>query len=133
MCRPEVEALAALRILSSALGKLDLKRLNLSDNALGEKGLRACKDAFQNQVAILIPLYTDETCQEYCLLQEVGISVVFSSQLNFVSGWAATRRGADYKCVSMGRQAPRGWIVGGGGSLHLHSTQAHDWIMEKLI
>ena len=53
--------MAALRILSSALGKLDLKRLNLSDNALGEKGLRACKDAFQNQVDISEILNTDST------------------------------------------------------------------------
>ena len=54
-----MEALAALRILSSALGKLDLKRLNLSDNALGEKGLRACKDAFQNQVTFVRSSATD--------------------------------------------------------------------------
>jgi hypothetical protein len=49
-----MEALAALRILSAALGKLDLKRLNLSDNALGEKGIRACREAFQNQVRVQI-------------------------------------------------------------------------------
>ena len=49
--RPEREALAALDILSKALGKLNLRRLDLSDNALGEKGLRACSAAFQNQVS----------------------------------------------------------------------------------
>lgn len=38
----EDEALAALRILSAALGKARLRHLNLSDNALGEKGIRAC-------------------------------------------------------------------------------------------
>lgn len=48
--RPEAEALAALRTLSAALASLPLKRLNLSDNALGEKGVRACAPAFSNQV-----------------------------------------------------------------------------------
>lgn len=46
----EDEALAALRILSAALGKARLRHLNLSDNALGEKGIRACAAAFSEQV-----------------------------------------------------------------------------------
>jgi Ran GTPase-activating protein 1 len=39
--RPEVEALNAMTIISSALEGSKLKSLNLSDNALGEKGIRA--------------------------------------------------------------------------------------------
>ena len=47
--RPEDEALAALRILSNALATCNLHHLNLSDNALGEKGIRACAASFENQ------------------------------------------------------------------------------------
>ncbi|KAG0624418.1 hypothetical protein M758_3G246100 [Ceratodon purpureus] len=39
--RPEVEALNAMTTISSALEGSKLKSLNLSDNALGEKGVRA--------------------------------------------------------------------------------------------
>lgn len=46
----EDEALQALRIISAALGLAKLRRLDLSDNALGEKGIRACAAAFQEQV-----------------------------------------------------------------------------------
>lgn len=46
----EDEALQALRIISAALGRAKLRRLDLSDNALGEKGIRACAAAFQEQV-----------------------------------------------------------------------------------
>lgn len=42
----EDEALQALRIISAALSTAQLKHLNLSDNALGEKGLRAAAAAF---------------------------------------------------------------------------------------
>ena len=48
----EAEALGALRIISAALGKARLHHLNLSDNALGEKGIRACAEAFANQVGL---------------------------------------------------------------------------------
>lgn len=50
--RPETEALSALKIMCSALAKVKLRRLNLSDNALGEKGIRACAHAFANQVSL---------------------------------------------------------------------------------
>ena len=46
----EVEALDALRILSKALTASKLRMLNISDNALGEKGVRACAEAFTSQV-----------------------------------------------------------------------------------
>lgn len=62
--RPEDEALAALRILSAALGKARLRHLNLSDNALGEKGIRACAAAFSDQEAL-----------ESIAFQNVGCSV----------------------------------------------------------
>ena len=46
----EDEALGALRILCQALTKPKLRMLNLSDNALGEKGVRACAEAITSQV-----------------------------------------------------------------------------------
>lgn len=62
--RPEDEALAALRIISEALGTARLLHLNLSDNALGEKGIRACAAAFQKQESL-----------ESIAFQNVGCSV----------------------------------------------------------
>ena len=46
----EDEALDALRIICEALTAVTLARLNLSDNALGEKGVRACATAITSQV-----------------------------------------------------------------------------------
>lgn len=60
--RPEDEALQALRIISAALSTAQLKHLNLSDNALGEKGLRAAAAAFMPGL-------------EFVSLQNVGCSV----------------------------------------------------------
>eukprot|EP00887_Chlorella_sp_A99_P001191 scaffold14.g1191.t1 len=62
--RPEAEALEALGIISAALGQARLHHLNLSDNALGEKGIRACAAAFANQSAL-----------ESIAFQNVGCSV----------------------------------------------------------
>jgi Ran GTPase-activating protein (RanGAP) involved in mRNA processing and transport len=62
--RPEDEALGALRIISEALGTAELHVLNLSDNALGEKGIRACLEAYKNQAAL-----------EAIAFQNVGASV----------------------------------------------------------
>jgi Ran GTPase-activating protein 1 len=62
--RPEEEALDALRILGEALSKCGLKGLNISDNALGEKGVRACAAAFTNQAAL-----------ESMAIQNVGCSI----------------------------------------------------------
>lgn len=42
--RPEEEALQALRVLCAALKRFPLVEVNLSDNALGAKGIDACKD-----------------------------------------------------------------------------------------
>ncbi|KAK9804382.1 hypothetical protein WJX72_010405 [[Myrmecia] bisecta] len=50
--RPEDEALAALRIISGALAACALRALDLSDNALGEKGVRACAAAISGQAAL---------------------------------------------------------------------------------
>lgn len=47
--RPEVEALNAMTIISSALEGSKLKSLNLSDNALGEKGIRAFSALLSSQ------------------------------------------------------------------------------------
>jgi Ran GTPase-activating protein (RanGAP) involved in mRNA processing and transport len=62
--RPEDEALAALRIISDALSAAHLLHLNLSDNALGEKGIRAFAASFQHQKAL-----------ESIAIQNVGCSV----------------------------------------------------------
>ncbi|KXZ42358.1 hypothetical protein GPECTOR_157g96 [Gonium pectorale] len=63
--RPEDEALDALRTLSAALaGAPRLAVLNLSDNALGEKGVRACEAVLTGQAPI-----------ESLSLQNVGLSV----------------------------------------------------------
>ncbi|XP_020103286.1 RAN GTPase-activating protein 2-like [Ananas comosus] len=47
--RPEDEALDVMRIFSSALEGCKLKYLNLSDNALGEKGVRAFEGLLRSQ------------------------------------------------------------------------------------
>uniref|UniRef100_A0A7S0R6D9 WPP domain-containing protein n=1 Tax=Chlamydomonas leiostraca TaxID=1034604 RepID=A0A7S0R6D9_9CHLO len=62
--RPEDEALDALRAISAALVPARLARLNLSDNALGEKGVRACADVLTSQPAL-----------ESLSLQNVGCSI----------------------------------------------------------
>ena len=58
--RPEDEALSALRIMAGALASHpNLRALNLSDNALGEKGIRAFAAGLANKVgsAVLVRLY----------------------------------------------------------------------------
>ncbi|KAJ9527605.1 hypothetical protein QJQ45_025877 [Haematococcus lacustris] len=62
--RPEDEALDALRIISAALLPARLARVNLSDNALGEKGVRAAGDLLSKQPAL-----------EALSLQNVGCSI----------------------------------------------------------
>jgi Ran GTPase-activating protein (RanGAP) involved in mRNA processing and transport len=47
--RPEAEVLEVLVVLSRALQHCCLQSLNLSSNALGEKGIRACADVLQSQ------------------------------------------------------------------------------------
>jgi hypothetical protein len=49
----EKEALRVLEIITEALAGSKLHSLNLSDNALGEKGVRAAKAIFQGQVGFL--------------------------------------------------------------------------------
>jgi Ran GTPase-activating protein 1 len=46
----EEEALHVLRIICAALKASAVKHLNISDNALGEKGVRACQDALTGRV-----------------------------------------------------------------------------------
>ena len=57
--RPEKEVLGALQIISQALSKAKLKSLDLSDNALGQKGIIACTSAFAQQAShsqmLLVP------------------------------------------------------------------------------
>ncbi|XP_071738248.1 RAN GTPase-activating protein 1-like [Rutidosis leptorrhynchoides] len=47
--RPEEQALEVMTIFSAALKDCDLRYLNLSDNALGEKGVRAFKQLLSSQ------------------------------------------------------------------------------------
>jgi Ran GTPase-activating protein (RanGAP) involved in mRNA processing and transport len=42
--RPEDEALRTLSILSEGLKRFQLKELNVSDNAMGAKGVEACRE-----------------------------------------------------------------------------------------
>ncbi len=62
--RPEDEALQALSIISEALSDAQLESLDLSDNALGEKGIRACAKA-----------YTGQKTLRHIAFQNVGCSV----------------------------------------------------------
>jgi hypothetical protein len=62
--RAESEVLAVLHQVSAALAKCTLAEINVSDNALGEKGIRACADMLSSQRA-LQALY----------LQNIGCSV----------------------------------------------------------
>ncbi|RMZ56137.1 hypothetical protein APUTEX25_004561, partial [Auxenochlorella protothecoides] len=50
--RPEEEALRSLRTIAEALSRAPLVELDLSDNALGEKGIRAAAAAFANQTTL---------------------------------------------------------------------------------
>nr|GMC71916.1 Ran GTPase activating protein 2 [Ipomoea batatas] len=50
--RPEKEALDVMTIFSEALDGCNLKSLNLSDNALGEKGVRAFAKLLQSQTEL---------------------------------------------------------------------------------
>ena len=61
--RMEAEALVVLQTLCDALGHLDLREVDLSDNALGEKGVRCCE-------AIL----RDKQCLEALRFNNNGIS-----------------------------------------------------------
>ena len=58
--RPEKEVLVALQIISQSLAKTKLKALDLSDNALGQKGIIACTQAFAQQVPYLLHTHTND-------------------------------------------------------------------------
>ena len=84
--RDEEEALRALRILCGGIAGTGIHTLDLSDNAMGEKGLRACAEALQ------LP-----TLQRISL-QNVGLSVHASAALDEVVGDnAANLRGLRLK------------------------------------
>lgn len=53
----EDHALSALSEICAALEGSQLETLDLSDNALGEKGVRACAGALKGQVAFSIMLF----------------------------------------------------------------------------
>eukprot|EP00892_Ulva_mutabilis_P012690 jgi/Ulvmu1/9794/UM056_0034.1 len=63
--RPEKEVLQVLQMVSSALAECSsLLHVNISDNALGEKGIRACGDVLSRTA-----------CLEGLYLQNIGCSV----------------------------------------------------------
>jgi Ran GTPase-activating protein (RanGAP) involved in mRNA processing and transport len=64
--RPEDEALEALRVITESLGEARLRYLDLSDNALGEKGVRACAGALAGGPGEAL---------EFLALRNVGCSV----------------------------------------------------------
>lgn len=71
--RPEAEALEVMNLFSAALEGCILRSLNLSDNALGEKGIRAFEKLFKSQCS-LEELYlmndgiSEEAAQAVCEL-----------------------------------------------------------------
>lgn len=63
--RPEQEVLKVLQIVSGALAECSkLLHVNISDNALGEKGIRACADVLKSSAHL-----------EEIFLQNIGCSV----------------------------------------------------------
>jgi Ran GTPase-activating protein 1 len=50
--RPEAEGLAVYRTLAAALASVQLKEIDLSDNAMGLKGVDACRSVLQQQDAL---------------------------------------------------------------------------------
>lgn len=53
--RPEAEGLAVFRVLGAALGRKRLRELDLSDNAVGPKGVEACREmlSLQEELEVL--------------------------------------------------------------------------------
>lgn len=47
--RPEEEALKVLRIITNSLQRFELVEVNVSDNAMGAKGVDACKEILQGK------------------------------------------------------------------------------------
>lgn len=62
--RPEAEVLDVLRAVSAALARCRLRELDVSSNALGEKGIRACAEVLSAQGAL-----------EALYLENIGCSV----------------------------------------------------------
>jgi len=50
--RPEVEGLAVYRVLGAALSRVALREIDLSDNALGPKGVDACRELLGGQASL---------------------------------------------------------------------------------
>lgn len=50
--RPEAEGLEVFRVLGAALGRKKLRELDLSDNAVGPKGVEACREMLSLQEAL---------------------------------------------------------------------------------
>ena len=50
--RPEAEGLAVYRTLGDALSRVQLREIDLSDNAVGPKGIEACRDFLSNQLQL---------------------------------------------------------------------------------
>lgn len=69
--RPEAEVLAVLRQVSAALAECRLAHLDISDNALGEKGVRACSAAM-----------TFQTDLKGLHLKNIGCSVAACAAVN---------------------------------------------------
>jgi Ran GTPase-activating protein (RanGAP) involved in mRNA processing and transport len=58
--RPEDEALRTLNIICSSLKKFNLTEVNLSDNALGAKGVEVCKDVLTGEhLQVTIPRWEE--------------------------------------------------------------------------
>lgn len=73
--RPEKEVLGALQIISQSLAKAKLKALDLSDNALGQKGIIACTQAFAQQVSSLLCTHVDSDRSATKTVQVWGVAI----------------------------------------------------------
>ncbi|CAG9460629.1 unnamed protein product [Pedinophyceae sp. YPF-701] len=73
--RPEAEALNTLAAMAEGLAECRLRSVNLSDNALGEKGIRRVADVFTKQEAL-----------EAITLENVGLSVYACRALDELVG-----------------------------------------------
>ncbi len=77
--RPEAEAMKSLKCLCDSVAGLSLKALDLSDNALGEKGIVACSTALTTQKTL-----------ESIAFRNIGCSVAACKAINNLLACKAT-------------------------------------------
>ena len=76
--RMEAEALVVLKTICDALGHLDLREVDLSDNALGEKGVRCCEAILLNKQCLEALWFNNNGISAECAA--VIVEIVTSTQ-----------------------------------------------------